>query len=167
LCVGKLITGVLLKYIPYLRKEGGKAIASRPLEPKIGAAYRRACKLLLTNREATRTSVAHVVLTGIDWMRVTDKKASGLGVTDSELRAAYRDEVRHGKNRFILFYDPDLRLLADSPWKTGEAKVAFERYRAEMLIRHATHEDIVMKTTMSAAGGSIIRGGYGDYKGHR
>lgn len=120
----------LSKHRDYLIRKPGKAIPARPGEPEIGAAYRRACKLLLINRDPERTCYAHVVINEIDWMRVCDKKKSGFGVTDSEMRAAYRDYCRYGKNPFILFYDSKLNLLKDPPWTDPRVAEYFRLYDA-------------------------------------
>lgn len=118
----------LLKHRDYLLRKPGKEIPARPGEPEIGAAYRRACKLLLTNRDTSRMSCAHVVISDIDWARVCDKEKSGLGVTDSEMRAAYRDHRTHGKNPNIFFYDAELTLLKESPWELPSVAEHFSRY---------------------------------------
>lgn len=74
---------------------------------------------------------------GLDWRRVCDKNKSGLGVTDSEIRAAFRDELRHGKNPNIFFYNQDLELLPAPPWQLPENKGIFKSYRAHVIAKDA------------------------------
>ena len=50
---------------------------------------------------------------------------------DSEMRAAYRDEQRHGDNPYIFFYDANLELLTAPPWKQPGIKNYFQRYEEQ------------------------------------
>ena len=79
----------LRKNSKYLQRKPGRPLPLMQDRHEMGAAYRRACKLLLTSRDPKRTYNAHVVIKDIDLGRVCDKTKSGLGVTDSEIRAAY------------------------------------------------------------------------------
>lgn len=83
------------------------------MEPNVSAAFRRACKLLLINRDSGRNYTAHMVLGDIDWNQVTDK--TNQGITNSELRAAYRDASLHGKHPNILFYNRRLESTQEHP----------------------------------------------------
>ena len=118
----------LSKHREYLNREPGRTIPNMLEDRRLGAGCRRACKLLLINRDPERTYHAHVITTDIDWKRVCDKKKSGLGVTDSEMRSAYRDARLHGKNPHILFYDKHLRLLETPPWEQPKIAEEFARY---------------------------------------
>lgn len=121
----------LLRHKAYLLRHGGRPIPAL-LDPVIGPAYRRACKLLLISRESGRRATAHVIVAGIDWDRVIHKTASDLGVTNSEMRAAFRDHIRFGRNPHILFYGEDFRLLSELPWAKVPAPSLF-RYTAAFL----------------------------------
>lgn len=120
---------LLRRNLKYLKRQPGRPVPLMKDDPKLGASYRRACKLLLINRSVKRTYKTHVITKGIDWRRVCTKRKSDLGVTNSEMRAAFRDAVRHGKNRHILFYDQDLKLMNKPPWEQEENKELFEGYR--------------------------------------
>lgn len=124
----------LEQHIDYLKRKPGKTLPKMQAAPELGAAYRRACKLLLTNRAPERTYDAHVVTTDIDWSRVCDKKRSGLGITDSEMRAAYRD-ARLGPNPHIFFYDKDLNLLDTPPWEQPGIKEHFDHYESQRKLK--------------------------------
>ena len=128
----------LSKHQDYLRRVPGKTIPTQLNHPGVGAAYRRACKLLLINRDTGRTSNAHVVTTGIDWDRVCNKDKTDLGVTNSEMRAAYRDYCEHGKNPHIFFYDEDLHRLKHPPWTRPEIKEQFDGYDEKRLAKYCT-----------------------------
>lgn len=105
----------LQKHVDYLKRDGGKHFgATSEKDQKLDAAYRRACKLLLINRDTDRTYRAHFILNDLDWKRVCDNKQSGISVTGSELRAAYRDYRKNGPNQFIFFYNNDHSCRA--PW---------------------------------------------------
>lgn len=114
------------KHKEYLQRSSGKPIRSSTLEPCVSAAFRRACKLLLTNRDSDRNYKAHVVLGDIDWDLVCDK--TNQGITNSELRAAYRDASLHGQHPNILFYNKDLKPSKDLPWHEEHNKKIFEEY---------------------------------------
>ena len=121
----------LSKHREYLKRHPGKTLPNMLDSPEHGAGYRRACKLLLINRDLSRTYNAHVVIQDIDWSRVCDKKKSGLGVTDSEMRAAYRDAKANGINPHIFFYDRDHKLLKTPPWEQPGIKEDFDRYEEQ------------------------------------
>lgn len=123
----------LSKHSAYLLRRPGKPV---PLhadddDQTLGCAFRRACKLLLINRDSDRVFRAHILTEGIDWERVCDKEKSKLGVTDSEMRAAFRDYKAHGKNPHILFYDAKLNLMDEAPWEKPDIKPMFEKYARE------------------------------------
>jgi len=123
----------LRRHADYLKRLPGRTIPLMHDDPRCGAAYRRACKLLLINRDPDRKYKTHVMTKDIDWRRVCDKTKSGLGVTDSEMRAAFRDEIRHGRNPNILFYDAELNLLSAPPWEKPELAGIFQSYRDHIL----------------------------------
>lgn len=116
----------LSKHKAYLQREGGKPIPVMEDEPALGAAFRRACKLLLVNRDPERNYTAHVVLKDVDWNRVCDK--TDKGITNSEIRAAYRDEQLHGKHPHILFYNKKLVPYKRSPWNLDNNQEIFDEY---------------------------------------
>ena len=116
----------LLRHKDYLKKEDGKPILRSPLEPDVSAAFRRACKLLLINREQNRNYTAHMILGDVDWQQVCDKTHQG--VTNSELRAVYRDISLHGKHPNILFYNKKLELTEELPWEAENTKEIFAEY---------------------------------------
>ncbi|MDR3477707.1 MAG: hypothetical protein P4M14_06720 [Gammaproteobacteria bacterium] len=118
----------LSKYRDYLIRKPGKPISAAK-EPLVSAAYRRACKLLLINREPDRTATAHVITNKIIWKRACRKELSQQGVTDSEMRAAYRDYQEHGSNPHVLFYDANHRQMAMTPWELEPFKPHWEHYR--------------------------------------
>lgn len=65
---------------------------------------------------------------GVDWKRVCEKDKSDIGVTNSELRAAYRDEKKHGVNPHIIFYNNEHKRLKQAPWHNKEIAPYFEEY---------------------------------------
>jgi hypothetical protein len=121
----------LHKYKNNLTKPGGRPISKKPKNIPESIAIRRACKLLLNKSE---THASHVLTQEIDWEKVCDKEKSGLGITDSELRAAYRDYVRSGNkvNPNILFYNSKNQLMPKPPWEDPEIQPYFENYKKTM-----------------------------------
>lgn len=118
----------LNKHKDYLLFEPGKSVPTmKDTNPKVGAAYRRACKLLLINRE-NRTHTAHFVTKGIFWKRICDKTIDNVSVTASELRAAYRDYKENGAHPFIKFYDENNNEMPKPPWKMKEFRMHWENY---------------------------------------
>lgn len=115
----------LNKHRDYLVRAGGKPFGTGY---KYSPAYRRACKLILNKR--TNHFRAHFVTQDIDWERVCDKNKSDKGITDSELRSAYRNFTQKGINRNILFYDKDNRLLTAEkpPWRHKKNKKHWRLY---------------------------------------
>lgn len=122
----------LSKHREYLLRQPGKTLSHMSSEPIIGAAIRRACKLLLINREPDRTSRVHVITDGIVWKNVCDKPQSGLRITNSEMRAAYRDYKRNGLNPHLFFYDVNKKLMPAPPWKLPQFKHHWEKYDKAM-----------------------------------
>ena len=132
----------LFGYRDYLKKKPGKSLLSLTDNPELGAAHRRACKLWLINRDPGRTYNAHVITTGINWKRVCDKTLSGSGVTDSEMRAAYRDRIKKGPNPHIFFYNEKLELLEAPPWEKENIKQEFDNYESQRAIKGAQNSTI-------------------------
>jgi hypothetical protein len=125
----------LKRHKDYLTKPDGKPFPNSKLKPRVSAAFRRACKLLLINREPDRTINAHIIIKNINWKRVCNKtklphNKACAGITSSEMRAAYRDYVRSGPNPHIFFYDRNNNLMPQPPWELEKYKPVFERYRA-------------------------------------
>lgn len=106
----------LKKREKYLLFKPGKTLPSMPDEPELGAAIRRSCKLLLVNHEQDRPTV-HVVTQKIDWEHVFVNGKKDCGITDSEMRACYRDFKEHGRHPNILFYNAENRLQSKLPWE--------------------------------------------------
>lgn len=107
-------------------------MVKEPEEKEFSVAVRRACKLVATEREGRKI---HVYTKGVDWSRVFDKTKSGNGVTDSELRAIARDEIRNGINPNILFYASDGILMNRRPWDLPEVNSHFKQYKKHILER--------------------------------
>lgn len=116
----------LKRFKDYLKRKPTKPVPLMKDNPLVGGAFRRACKLLLINRELDRNYKTHMVTQRVDWRRVFDKKDTG--VTNSEFRAAYRDYKKHGRNPFILFYDANNELMQQAPWEKPEIAPYFEAY---------------------------------------
>jgi hypothetical protein len=110
-----------LRHRHYLLKSGGKPLPDDNGSP----AFRRACKLLLIDRHLSRKWRCHFITRGFNFKRACLK--SDKGVTSSEMRAAFRDDKRHGKNPNILFYNRH-NCLASPPWQTRDNKAYFEQY---------------------------------------
>lgn len=122
-----------------LRSPPGKPLPVLADNPVLGSAFRRACKLLLMNRDPDRTSRAHVVTDKVDWARVCDKRLSKGGITDSELRAAYRDYLKHGDHPHIFFYDSRHRRTL-APWKQPELVGFWRHYDEQRQRKRETQE---------------------------
>jgi hypothetical protein len=139
------------KHKEYLQRASGKPILSSSLEPHVSAAFRRACKLLLINRDSERNHMAHVVLGDIDWSLVCDK--TNQGITNSELRAAYRDISLHGNHPNILFYNKNLELSEELPWNEDCNKKIFEDYEKARVAKrsYAVSTDSGTDTTETEA----------------
>ena len=116
---------LLLKHKDYLTKQPGKPIQTIS-EPIASAAYRRACKLLLINRDPERTYNAHFITNNVFWKRVCAKTDNG--VTNSELRAAYRDYLKNGRNPHIFFYDSNHKQMQRLPWEQEQFKHHWNEY---------------------------------------
>lgn len=136
---------LLKKYRDYLCRQGGRPVPVMQYNPIHGAAYRRACKLLLINREENRNYAAHVLTEGIEWERVCDKKQSKLGVTDSELRAAYRDFKKNGPNPHIFFYDSKNTLMNQPPWNQPDQAKGWQQYEEELKQKNVETPSIAKK----------------------
>jgi hypothetical protein len=149
----------LRRHKAYLLRPGGRPIPAVP-DPVIGPAYRRACKLLLISRERDRTSIAHVIVAGIDWGRVINKAAYDLGVTNSEMRAAFRDHLRFGRNPHILFYGEDFQLLSELPWARVPAPSLFRYAAAFLKVAKVADEDDSDEKMDGGAGGGFGRLGW-------
>ena len=114
----------------------------------ISGAYRRSCKLLICNRHPKRAYVSHVVLKNVDWDRVFNKKnADGSindGITNSELRAAYRDYCNHGVHPWMKFYNEKLMELDAPPWDTCLVAGHALNYEQQRLAKLAADIEIAM-----------------------
>jgi hypothetical protein len=111
-----------------LRRPGGKLIPQSKDAPNISIAYRRACKMLITYSNENRRS--HVLISNIDWEHTCNKEKSQGGVTDSELRAVYREYRKNGPNPHIFFYGKNLSQLTLAPWiypHTAQPWIQYER----------------------------------------
>jgi hypothetical protein len=121
----------LNSYRDYLFKPGGKPLPkteTRDSSDKIiSSSYRRACKLLINNRSPDNNRSIHIVTTGIDWKRVF-KKVRDDGITNSELRSAFRDYYKRGYNDRITFYTPDLKPFSQLPWLMPEISLLAQPY---------------------------------------
>lgn len=130
----------LLGHRDYLLRQPGKK-APFIVDEQLGAAYRRACKLLLINRDSKRTSRTHIITTGIRWAEICDKSKAKLSITCSELRAAFRDYLKHGKNPHILFYNDKLEVMDHAPWEEKEIKPFFDAYAKSVKEKHAKKQN--------------------------
>lgn len=92
----------LMSLRSYLIRPQGKPVPSMQDQPVKGSAYRRACKAIVRN--ANQDQSVHFELTGLDIARVCKKEKDDLGVTNSELRAAYRQAMKEGENPHLFFY---------------------------------------------------------------
>jgi hypothetical protein len=124
----------------YLAKPNGKPIPASDNPDAISAAYRRACKLLLINRDPNRTSNAHIITDGIDWVRLchkwdSQKKQTCHAITGSEIRAVYRHEKEHGRNPHIFFYDKQHMLMRRRPWETFSLGRPFQHYEQQLKLK--------------------------------
>ena len=126
----------LMTYKGYLLREPGKSTASlKDNDPKLGAAIRRACKLL-ANPDKFKSHRAHIELDGINWEFVCNKNKTGLGVTNSELRSIYRDFANKGPNPNVFFYNKNVK--CKPPWEQDEIKShwdAYEEQRKQKLLK--------------------------------
>jgi len=113
-----------LKASGRLEKPGGRPIAGEG-EKNINIGFRRACKFLVENAKSSQR--VHFELDMVKFDRVTQKPHDD-GVTNSELRAAYRNEKKNGKNPFLLFYYQGEPCLA--PWNDPEHKEKWDNYEA-------------------------------------
>lgn len=136
----------LLRHKEYLQYPGGKPLPTGSMEPNVSAAFRRACKLLLINRDSGRNYTAHMVLGDIDWNQVTDK--TNQGITNSELRAAYRDASLHGKHPNILFYNRRLE-STQAPWNEKSNKKVFTEYEHTRTSKRKRCENLDTETDLS------------------
>jgi hypothetical protein len=118
----------LNKHRDYLMRQPGKPIPSHSSGPIISAALRRACKLLLIHRGPNRKSSSHVITNGIFWKRACSKEISQNGVTDSEMRAAYRDYLNNGPNPHVFFYDDKYKQMPKAPWELEQFKHHWKNY---------------------------------------
>lgn len=120
----------LSKFKNYLLRKPYKLLPSKADDLKTATAIRRACKLLLINREGKRST--HMLTKDVDWKRVCNKKRlngdQDLSVTYSELRAAFRDHQLYGENPHIFFYDKHHRLMKEPPWKDPDIAPLFAEY---------------------------------------
>ena len=112
----------LERHRSYLTQEGGK-IRSEKNDPLFDSILRRACKLLIWH--ASENSRIHFELSGIDMTRVCLKQDKG--ITGSELRAAYRDSKKQGKNNpFVFFYINGIP--CDPPWEQEQYRNLWDSY---------------------------------------
>jgi hypothetical protein len=117
----------------YMLRPHGKPISSVfDTHPVTSAAFRRACKLLLIHRDPNRTSTAHVITKEILWKKLCSKTLTQTGVTDSEIRTAYRDYLRCGHNPHIIFYDKTLKQMPLAPWMLENYKHHFDKYKLQL-----------------------------------
>jgi hypothetical protein len=130
----------LSKHRDYLIRQPGKPIATVS-DPLVSPAYRRACKLLLINREPDRTSNAHFITNNIIWKRACTKSISQQGVTDSEVRAAYRDYLKNGLNPHIFFYDSQYRQMKQAPWLLDPFQHHWQKYNATRKLKGIANPD--------------------------
>jgi hypothetical protein len=130
----------LSKHRDYLIRQPGKPIPS-VTDPLVSAAYRRACKLLLINREPNRKSNAHFITNNIIWKRTCTKSLSQQGITDSEIRAAYRDYQTNGSNPHIFFYDSQYRQMKQPPWLLSPFKLHWQRYDATRKLKRTANSE--------------------------
>jgi hypothetical protein len=112
----------------YLITPGGKPIKGSTNPPLISSAYRRACKLLLISRNADRKHDAHFITKDIIWKQVCRKEISKDGITDSELRAAYRDHTKNGPNPHVFFYNEQNKIMNQPPWELHQFKHHWKHY---------------------------------------
>lgn len=119
----------LLSHRDYLTKKGGRPIPNHRSEPALGVAFRRGCKLLVLSANEHRR--IHFELDGLDIKRVCDRRKDDFGVTNSELRALYKDHIERGTNPHVFFYRNGIQCKA--PWdeKDNEAHwKAYDEYHA-------------------------------------
>lgn len=131
----------------------GKPIPTLKKEPILGAAFRRSCKLLLVSRDNNRKWFAHFYTKNIDWKRVCEKDAKDDGVTNSEIRAAYRDYLENGIHPYILFYGANNQ-LQPPPWQQPEHEHHFKKYKHYLESKHSENnsEQIGSPSLTSAKG---------------
>ncbi len=127
---------LLTKHKDYLFKPNGKPIPQSKDPAAISAAFRRACKLMVIHRSRDRVSNVHIITKGIDWKRLCHKVKPGdasvcAGITNSEIRAIYRDEKRHGLHPNIFFYDNDQVMMKKRPWDTLALSHHFRHYEQQ------------------------------------
>lgn len=126
----------LKKHSKYLLKADGRPLRESDTDVRLSAVFRRVCKLILVNRDPKRTRTVHVLTKGLKWDRLWDKKKSGFGITDSEVRAAYRDFLKHGENPHIVFYNEKHRMKTDFPWNSKKTKKEVKVYSDYLKMKH-------------------------------
>lgn len=116
----------LLGYRGYLIRPNGKPVPLVKDDLVVSAAYRRGCKLLLRYHKNI-----HFLLDDINPAQVCDKKLSGDGVTNSELRALYRAYREKGTLTNVSFYLNEV-LLNKMPWDLPNFAPHFARYEQHL-----------------------------------
>ena len=137
----------LNRHRDYLFKPGGKPLPPTPTRAMTNqitsSSYRRACKLLINNRDEPSRRRIHILTTGVDWQRVFKKfNADGTidaGITNSELRSAFRDWFKNGVNPRITFYDADLKPFSQLPWLSREVAPLTQYYKQALAAKRIIH----------------------------
>lgn len=117
----------LLSHLGYLSKPKGTPVPAMKDNLVEGPAYRRACKLLVQNARATQR--VHFDLTRMNITRVCRKEKNDTGVSNSELRAAFRQAKKDGHDNPHLFFYLNGK-SCPAPWNQEQYKAAWEEYEA-------------------------------------
>lgn len=123
--VQKMHYRFLERWKSYLMGDGGKNI-NTVKNPVKGAAIRRACKLLIW--KASQSQRIHFEIGDTDFKRACAKEDTG--VTNSEIRAAFRQSINYGNNSHVIFYKKGIQ--TSPPWEDPDYKKYFDDYRTRI-----------------------------------
>ena len=110
----------LMTHRNYLTRPDGKGLKTET-DKEFGAAIRRACKLLVCSANEERR--IHFELDGMNIERVCKADRNDLGISNSELKAAYR---KARNNSHLFFYLKGQPVAA--PWDVAENQKLFQQY---------------------------------------
>lgn len=135
----------LSQHRDYLLAPGGKPVPKHKNDPNPthGIAFRRACKILVTKAEKTRR--VHFELDKIDLARTCNISSRDDGVTNSELRALYRDAQKNGPNPHVFFYNRGRSVKA--PWLQRGKKRLWKEYADYRLRKNKQGEEFSFHVT--------------------
>jgi len=113
----------LKKHKGYLTKSGGKPLSISPDDRELDVAIRRACKLLVCSANENRR--IHFELDHINIERICKAEPTDLGITNSEINAAYRNAK---DNPHLFFYMQGESVPAPAPWNNPDNVQHFQKY---------------------------------------